>query len=589
MNKRIILCGLIFILTFSPLISHADSIADIRGYLELKFAIDTDGDGLSIADIVRYMNGVDKPIEREQIIDWLAMIDVPHYIDLERFIYVYQQAADWIGLIDQKSGEAGAQLLAAVEAAESIFFEEEKNQRLIDEHTLALSIALMNFQDEYEPAPLFFTSPAEAYVHADDSYGYHYFYVSGGIEPYEFSLLTPLPDDRFEFYDYGVIYWNDRLDQEATYSFTVQVTDSVGTQVTQDLTIHSALLWPMVDLSVYPGAGQAQFEFPAPIGAQHVRMMYSMDQGATWELVPEENIGALDATSTSAVVTGLENGVTYHFRLDVTGGLYPGMSNIVEVQPNLLTATSHDQSVVLHFQPGANLSVQQSVYGGLYWEDAAGVQIGPEDTRVTIPNLMNGKVYMFRLLSNGEVVTNEAIAVPQSPREDSSDNNFGLAMRTPDSVIITFKSFDGMRPVFRQKREDESVRELVTLDHILYDNSTFVIITGLSNDAQYEITASYSVYMVYGPEILPSTKLTASYENENEVTITHSNMPYGTTGRLQRLRDGESEWIDVGAVENFTPFTDHVEVSGTYHYRLLIANEAYFEVTETATVHITLP
>ena len=66
--------------------------------------------------------------------------------------------------------------------------------------------------------------------------------------------------------------------------------------------------------------------FSRPVKAENVVLEQSVDNGFTW--TEAKTTEPLSSRCVTAVITGLEMGTTYSFRLNVTGGSYPGFSNI---------------------------------------------------------------------------------------------------------------------------------------------------------------------------------------------------------------------------------------------------------------------
>ncbi|MFF2482388.1 S-layer homology domain-containing protein [Paenibacillus sp. NPDC058071] len=83
-------------------------------------------------------------------------------------------------------------------------------------------------------------------------------------------------------------------------------------------------------LTAAAGNNQATLSFPALTGATNIVVEQSVD-GINF--TPATTTAPLDATSTSATVTGLTNGTTYHIRLTIESGHYAGVSNVVTVTP----------------------------------------------------------------------------------------------------------------------------------------------------------------------------------------------------------------------------------------------------------------
>jgi cellulose 1,4-beta-cellobiosidase len=84
------------------------------------------------------------------------------------------------------------------------------------------------------------------------------------------------------------------------------------------------------NLTGTPGSHAASFTFSASTGATSV----SLYQSSSSQYSGFTSTGvALNASSTSASVTGLTTGKQYWFKLVITGGQYAGDSNVVSVTP----------------------------------------------------------------------------------------------------------------------------------------------------------------------------------------------------------------------------------------------------------------
>lgn len=585
-HVRVLICMMIILVIFPSSIISAYSEEEIKERLTLKLALDTDHNGLDIADIVRYIIAVDEPIEREDILKWMGMIDPAQHVDLESFLDMYDTADGLLWQSNQGSEEAYTNMGNTYQAASTILDQPGLKQRQVDEHTLALAEAIIAYKQSTKP--LEFTEPEFDYIDSLGSYRYYYYQATGGLSPYSFEYVGTLPTE-LTFYpgsSEAAVGWDFGI-ADGDYSFTLRVTDAMGRQVTQTFTLRAIKHLRIHDLTVLPGIGQADFEFSAPIAASHIEMQQSSDNGATWHVVPEERISALDTTSTSAVVTGLDNDVTYQFRLEVTDGVNAGTSNVVAVQPSNLIAISSDSSVTLHFEPQANLTIQQSDTGGLYWTDLNDLQINPETKSVTISGLTNGKVYMYRLQLNGDTYSNEVIAVPVMPFSDYN----GYAMRTPDSVIVAFDPQIGFTKFYFDIGNHDPNRIDATLGMPIYHNSTFAQLVDLPSQDNYKIAGGYGIGLYPAiAQVEPLVRLSPVADN-GVVTISYIGFPtFNKTGRLQRLQDGQEEWEDIGIVTDSTPFIDDTIISeGLYHYRMLITSPTYFELSETSSVVVELP
>jgi hypothetical protein len=300
----------------------------------------------------------------------------------------------------------------------------------------------------------------------------------------------------------------------------------------------------------------------------------------------------LNSSSESAEVTGLTNGQRHEFHLKVTGGAHAGITNSVFVQPEDLLAESGDGTVTLKFEPGDNLTVEQSVYGGLYWSAVDGLNLTSASTSAVITGLTNGKVYQYRLTSDGSVVSNIVTAVPQPPLADPAYPTFGYTLRTSNSAIITFNSFDrssiGIQHVINGDYTNNPIVSAV-LENIHYKNSTYAKIISLNKDTRYLIRVGSGPYVFTAiSELFPAVQLTA-IPGVGEATIKYDIMTNAASqARLQQRRTSETEWVDAAIVETSTKSTTITGLNPgeTYHFRMIITGNTYTEVTDEITVTI---
>jgi hypothetical protein len=127
------------------------------------------------------------------------------------------------------------------------------------------------------------------------------------------------------------------LDQQGTYvNLTATITKgSLTSEKTFTVYVLAADPAPLATLSATPGNGQVTLSFPPLRGTTDGDIVVEMStDGVTFEVVSP--VETLDATSTSATITGLTNGTQYDFRLNIASGKYPGLSNVVSATPTEL-------------------------------------------------------------------------------------------------------------------------------------------------------------------------------------------------------------------------------------------------------------
>lgn len=146
------------------------------------------------------------------------------------------------------------------------------------------------------------------------------------------------------------------ITQSGTYvTLTATMTkDGLTSQKTFTVYVKAADPAPLKTLTATAGNGQVTLNFPALTGATSIVVEQSTD-GKTF--TPVSPVEKLDASSTSATITGLTNGTTYYFRLNVDSGFYTGVSNEVNIKPTAppVTVPSNPEPSV----PGPSVPVVQ--------------------------------------------------------------------------------------------------------------------------------------------------------------------------------------------------------------------------------------
>lgn|GEM_PF-5533215 len=164
---------------------------------------------------------------------------------------------------------------------------------------------------------------------------------------------------------------------------------------------------PIANLTASPGSGQVTLNFDAPAGASDVKVEQSLDGGTNWTGVSTK--APINTDSTSATVIGLQNGVSYMFRLNVTEGMHAGQSNEVTSTPAApirgLSAESGNGQITLKF-PAAfmatSVSVEISTDMGQNWSlIETSAPLDATSRSATVNGLTNGTAYQFRLNITG--------------------------------------------------------------------------------------------------------------------------------------------------------------------------------------------
>ncbi|MFD0673870.1 S-layer homology domain-containing protein [Cohnella sp. GCM10027633] len=215
--------------------------------------------------------------------------------------------------------------------------------------------------------------------------------------------------------------------------------------ITQDALVSEktfTVFVPAVALSAEAGDEKVTLNFPAKTGASSVVVEVSTD-GITF--VPATTTETLDATSTSATVTGLTNGTTYYFQLKVVGGTSAGTSDEVQATPSKpvsdLTATAGNSKVTLNFPAltGADdedIVVEVSTDGTTFTPATTTAALDATSTSATVDNLTNGTTYYFRLNVDSGARAGLSNVVEVKPRAPSAP-----PVETMDTkVTVTHKS-----------------------------------------------------------------------------------------------------------------------------------------------------
>ncbi|WP_247681818.1 S-layer homology domain-containing protein [Paenibacillus sp. Marseille-P2973] len=131
------------------------------------------------------------------------------------------------------------------------------------------------------------------------------------------------------------------LDQKGKYvNLTAKITKG-GLTSEKTFTVYVLAADPgkLTSLSATPGNGEVTLKFPPLKGAADGDIVVEMSTDGK-EFAPVTPKETLNASSTSATVTGLTNGKTYHFRLNVKSGFYLGESNVATATPTAPPVTT---------------------------------------------------------------------------------------------------------------------------------------------------------------------------------------------------------------------------------------------------------
>lgn len=168
-------------------------------------------------------------------------------------------------------------------------------------------------------------------------------YASGETKSAVKTDVTLIPND-----DSDVVWSSDQpsiiaadgtvtrpvIEQKGTYvNLTATITKGkLTSEKTFTVYVLAADPAPLATLSAAPGNGQVTLSFPPLWGAANGDIVIELStDGKMFAAVSP--VETLDATSTSAIVSGLKNGTKYYFRLNIGSGKYSGISNVTSATP----------------------------------------------------------------------------------------------------------------------------------------------------------------------------------------------------------------------------------------------------------------
>ncbi|OWA35569.1 S-layer protein [Saccharibacillus sp. O16] len=251
--------------------------------------------------------------------------------------------------------------------------------------------------------------------------------------------------------------------------------------------VNAAQPAPLSTLTTTSGNGSATLKFPALTGATKITVEQSTDGGDTF--TPVDLPQALDASSTSATVTGLNNGDLYYFRLNVEGGFYAGPSNPVLASPSealtALEAESGNGKVTLKFPAltGAkDIVVEQSTDGENFTPVTLEKALDATSTGVTIEGLDNGGTYFYRLNIKSGKYAGVSNAVQVAPSEPVSTLE---AEAGQGQVTLKFPALTGAKKIIIERSTDGVEFTAIPEGDTLTTDSTSITLPGLSPRENY--------------------------------------------------------------------------------------------------------
>lgn len=243
---------------------------------------------------------------------------------------------------------------------------------------------------------------------------------------------------------------------------------------------------PLSTLTAVAGNEQATLKFPALTGATSIVVEQSAN-GTNF--TPVSPLETLDAASTSATVTGLTNGETYYFRLNVESGLYDGVSNVAQASPSksltTLSADAGNGQVTLNFPAltgATSIIVEQSSDGTGFTPVSPLETLDASSTSATVTGLTNGETYHFRLNVKSGPYAGLSNVVQASPSEPITTLSAAPGI---ERVTLNFPALTGALNITVEKSTDGTNFTQVSPLEALDADSTSATVAGLSSRETY--------------------------------------------------------------------------------------------------------
>jgi len=208
---------------------------------------------------------------------------------------------------------------------------------------------------------------------------------------------------------------------------------------------------PISDFSVIGSHNKAKFTFSQPTNATDVKLQQSTDGGHTWSTAASTH---LTESSTTSEVTGLTDGDTYEYRLNVTGGTRSGISNVVTVTPNLTDSEIvrlDKDAMSIHYGPNDSSNhVSQNILLPGKGENGSTISWTSSDTSliendgtVHLPsyNIGNKLVTLSASISKGEANETKEFKLTvlrkePEPKPDPTPNPVPVPVPTPGAPVV---------------------------------------------------------------------------------------------------------------------------------------------------------
>lgn len=225
---------------------------------------------------------------------------------------------------------------------------------------------------------------------------------------------------------------------------------------------------------------------------------YSSNGGLTFP-------GKTSVTNTSHVVTGLTNGVEYHFRVTAKNAAGDSLPSAIEgpfkprttpSQPGVVTGTASDTKVALSWAaPSNNGGAEITDYIVEYTSDnGVTTPVFTDGTRATtgalVTGLTNGTAYKFRVKAVNEAsilggtATNWSAAITPYTTPGTPSAPSGTAGN--EQVLLTWTAPENGGSAITSYKVDYSANDWATSDSVTTSSAPSHTVTGLQNGYSYK-------------------------------------------------------------------------------------------------------
>ncbi|MGN7493703.1 fibronectin type III domain-containing protein [Paenibacillus sp. SAF-054] len=240
-----------------------------------------------------------------------------------------------------------------------------------------------------------------------------------------------------------------------------------------------------------------QLNWPAATGASSVMIEQKPKSGDSWTAA---SAGTINASTTSATVSGLTPNTEYEFRLVVTGGPNEGTSNVAEAKTsaepimNFAKGTVTGTTADFTWNPAMGASsvrIEQMLKSGGSWTASVTGAIDAGASNATVTGLTPNTEYDFRLVVAGG--TNEGTSNEVSVRTSSAPvNAFSVSSVTDTTASFEWPAVSGAvsLKIEQSPKGTDTWNDAQTGPIALTD--TTATVTGLSPQTEYEFRLNVS-------------------------------------------------------------------------------------------------